>query len=823
MTETATHPGRSYYAGKTLLLTGATGLVGKALIETVLRTLPDVQRLYVLIRPRTDAVGRPVSVERRLRDDVFASAAFDALRERHGAGFEAFASAKVVPIEGELARDRLGLDEATYERLRGEVDVVIGNGAMAVFDAPLDEAVHTNALGPKRLLDFARGAAKRPFVAHVSTCYVSNVAGPVFETHLPPEWTPAGPDPDDPFDAEREVERMLEHVELVRSGRPTPLSGPWWRTLPARLRARVGVSGSGRRHRSADDAAHDATKRLVADGMRWARRRGWRDTYTFTKALGEQLFDRHRGDVPGLILRPAIIESALRTPAPGWIDGYRMMDPLIVGYARRQLTEFPGNPEAVIDVVPVDTVVNALLMAIPFAHEGGGPDLYQVASSGDNPLTVKAFRDLVQEHYRRSPLRRTQARNGADLPDLALPELRRFLRRVEYGYLLPVRVMEGAYRLFERTELGRSRRSALSARRARLTWLRDMASIYGPYAESRSRFLAFNLHRAWRATPEADRAALPFDVRGLDWQRYVHEVHLPGIERYLLNMGEQRSAPGALDATLETAGATGDAASAPVRGARSDWSGAEQVLALTRAVAPSEAARWTSPTYKLASRRASVLAIRIAARLRLDLAWDGGERLPERGPFILVANHTSHVDTGVLLASIGPHAKQTHPTAAADYWFKRPAVAWFLSATLGGVPFERQRRNVARALALPAQVLRNGRSLIFFPEGTRSLDGRLRPFHSALGLLALASAAPIVPAHITGTAKALPKGKVWIRHHPVRVRFGTPIAIEPYLSSLEHESVASVARRLAHDAQAAVERLADGARHATDHPEEDQP
>jgi hypothetical protein len=124
-------------------------------------------------------------------------------------------------------------------------------------------------------------------------------------------------------------------------------------------------------------------------------------------------------------------------------------------------------------------------------------------------------------------------------------------------------------------------------------------------------------------------------------------------------------------------------------------------------------------------------------------------------------------------------------------------VARLLHATLGGIPFDRQRRNVARALALPAQVLRNGHALIFYPEGTRSLDGTLHPFRSTVGLLALASAAPIVPAAISGAAQALPKGRLWIAHHPVRVRFGPPIAIEPYLACLDGESVASVSRRIA--------------------------
>jgi 1-acyl-sn-glycerol-3-phosphate acyltransferase len=821
--------GRAYYAGKAILVTGATGLVGKALIETVLRALPEVRRVYLLVRSRRDAVGRPVSVEQRLQRDVFASSAFDALRAQHGAGFAAFVESKVEAVEGELERDRLGLDADTYRRLQDDVDVVIGNGALAVFDAPLDQAVQTNALGPMRLLDFARGAARRPFVAHVSTCYVGNVAGPVFEAPLAPDWTPAGPDATDPYDVDGELGRLLDHVAMLRS------------------------------------AGHGTERRLVDEGLRWAQRRGWRDTYTFTKAMGEQLFSRHRGDVPGLILRPSIIESALRTPTPGWIDGYRMMDPLIVGYARRQLTAFPGDPEAILDVVPVDTVVNALLMAIPFAHTGEGPEVYQVASGVDNPLRMKTFCADVRDHYLRSPLRPPRSGADEDLPPLALSETERFLRRLEVGHLRPTRVLEAIFGLLQSTAWGRRQRAVLSARRARMEWLHRMARIYGPYAENRSRFMAFNVQRAWRSLSDADRAAFPFDVRSLDWTRYVQQVHLPGVERFLLRRSDRvapidlaeaatPAASGAARAAAEravavptlatyeakgtvlvaeagvprvaappfgnTAAARGDPGAAreataatategsrPLRGARSGWRPAEQVLALTRETRPAEASAWTNPTYKRYIRRASLHAIRLAARMRLELAWEGREHVPARGPFIVVANHTSHVDTGVLLTALGPLAETTQPTAAADYWFRRPAVAWLLHATLGGIPFDRQRRNVARALALPAQVLRNGHALIFYPEGTRSLDGTLQPFRSTVGLLALASAAPIVPAAISGAAQALPKGRLWIAHHPVRVRFGPPIPMEPYLTRLDHESVASVARSVAQDAHDAVASL----------------
>jgi 1-acyl-sn-glycerol-3-phosphate acyltransferase len=534
------------------------------------------------------------------------------------------------------------------------------------------------------------------------------------------------------------------------------------------------------------------------------------------------------------------------------------MDPLIVGYARRQLAAFPGHPEAIIDVVPVDTVVNALLMAIPLTHAGGGPEVYQVASGADNPLRMKAFCADVRDHYLRSPLRPPRAGEVDDLPELALSATERFLRRLEVGHLRPTRILEAAFRMLESTGWGRRQRAVLSARRARMEWLHRMARIYGPYAENGSRFMAFNLQRAWRSLSDADRAAFPFDVRALDWTRYVQQVHLPGVERFLLRRSDRAApiditepaaatsvpasappsvahapaseteravafaeagvpggparsvggaagfgAPGVHEAPL----ATGIGGDEPVRGARSGWRPAEQVLALTRETRPAEATAWTTPSYKRYIRRASLHAIRLAARLRLELAWEGREHVPVRGPFIVVANHTSHVDTGVLLAALGPLATTTHPTAAADYWFRRPAVAWLLHATLGGIPFDRQRRNVARALALPAQVLRNGHALIFYPEGTRSLDGALHPFRSTVGLLALASAAPIVPAAISGAAQALPKGRLWIAHHPVRVRFGPAIAMEPYLTRLDRESVAAVARSVAQDAHDAVARL----------------
>jgi len=765
--------GASYYTGKTLFVTGATGLVGKVLLETLLRKLPNTKRTYVMIRARKDRAGNPLTAAEVLQKEVIDSTAFDFLRERHGSGFASFVAERVQAVEGDLSKDGLAMAPETYAMLSSEVDVVISSAALAVFDAPLDSALETNTLGPQRILKFAREAAKRPFVAHISTCYVSNVAGPVFESVLDPGWTPGGVAPGETFDVSEEVAAITAEIGRIRQ------------------------SGG--------------KNAMVTEGLRWARRRGWKDTYTFTKAMGEQLFIRHLGDVEALILRPSIIESSLQSPAPGWIDGFRMMDPLIVGYARGQLVEFPGNPEAVLDVVPADTVVNALLMAIPWTHCGKGARVYQVASGMDKPLLLKGLRDYMVEYFKNAPLRRVEVKEAPKLPHLTFPEVTGFLRRVDW-YLRPLRVLEKLHVPLKRTPWGKKRHAALSARRNRVQWLRNTAAIYGPYAANQARFLTFNLRPMWDALGVEDRKQFPCLLHDLDWKSYFHDVHLPGIERYLLRMPRRKTEVGApLDILAHKQTNTLDTIN--FAAGREDeqqvvkLAKAEKVLVLTRLVRPVDAQAWTAPTYKRAIHRASNSLVRRICKRRLKLECDGSENIPERGPFILVANHTSHVDTGVLMTAVGPLAAQIHPTAAADYWFRSRFLAWLLQATLGAIPFDRKCRNIPKAVALPAQILRNGHSLIFYPEGSRSQDGQLQSFRSTLGLIALASGAPILPAFISGACEALPKGESFINAHPVRVRFGKIIPAESYLAMLDGDSVSSVSHKIAKDVHEAVQAL----------------
>src|ERR1019366_7747181 len=121
-------------------------------------------------------------------------------------------------------------------------------------------------------------------------------------------------------------------------------------------------------------------------GKSRAQSLGWPDAYPYTKALGERaLVSQFGGTVPITIIRPSIIESALAEPRPGWIRGFRMAEPIIVSYARGLLREFPGVPEGVTDVIPVDLVVATIIAVagealITPADQYQGPSVYHVAS-----------------------------------------------------------------------------------------------------------------------------------------------------------------------------------------------------------------------------------------------------------------------------------------------------------------------------------------------------------------------------------------------------------------------------------------------------------
>ena len=145
------------------------------------------------------------------------------------------------------------------------------------------------------------------------------------------------------------------------------------------------------------------------------------------------------------------------------------------------------------------------------------------------------------------------------------------------------------------------------------------------------------------------------------------------------------------------------------------------------------------------------------------------------GPVIFAANHTSHLDSPVLLRALPASWRQrVAVAAAADYFFTRPWRGRGAALLFNAFPFARSS-GMRAALDQCAALLAGGWSLLLYPEGTRSPSGALGPFRPGVGLLAARQGVPVVPIHLAGLHAVLPKGGRRLRPGPVRVRFGAPL------------------------------------------------
>jgi 1-acyl-sn-glycerol-3-phosphate acyltransferase len=164
------------------------------------------------------------------------------------------------------------------------------------------------------------------------------------------------------------------------------------------------------------------------------------------------------------------------------------------------------------------------------------------------------------------------------------------------------------------------------------------------------------------------------------------------------------------------------------------------------------------------------LAIRILgtplAVTYLRLRWSGSRHIPRQGPALLVSNHLSNLDPFMLAAG----CPRTLQFMAKRELFDNPLLR-FILPRWGVVPLDRARADV-EAARIALRLLRAGKMLVIFPEGTRSRDGRLGAFKTGVANIALKMRVPIVPASIVGTDRVLPPGARWPRPRPVRVRYG---------------------------------------------------
>lgn len=155
----------------------------------------------------------------------------------------------------------------------------------------------------------------------------------------------------------------------------------------------------------------------------------------------------------------------------------------------------------------------------------------------------------------------------------------------------------------------------------------------------------------------------------------------------------------------------------------------------------------------------------------------GVEHIPSSGPALIVSNHQSILDPPVIG---GAARRQIYFLAKAEL-FRIPLFGRLIRA-VNARPVRREGSD-PRALRTAALLLKEGKALLVFPEGTRSLDGRLGEGKPGVGMLAVTSGAPVVPAYVSGTLEALPKGAAWPRRTQVSVSFGPALHFKAQIGS----------------------------------------
>ncbi|MFD4328267.1 HAD-IB family phosphatase [Nocardioides sp. NPDC058538] len=491
---------RERLAGQHVLLTGVTGFVGEALLHLILTEVPDV-RLSVLVRPKGSTSGAD-RIAKMLTKPIF----------------EAVSDAQVNVVEGDLSAP---------PALPEDLDAVVHSAGDVSFDPPVDEGFVTNVVGVRELLKRVEETGRDIHYLHVSTAYVSGRR----RGHIPEGSVDHSVDVDAELAwglAQRAaVEERSRGVEVISK----------LRKQAEREHGRAGLM-------TAAAAAEEARKKWVKDelvrlGTERARSLGWTDAYTFTKALGERVVEAHAAaGNRATVFRPAIIESAVSRPYPGWIEGFKMAEPLILAYGRGELPLFPAAADTPVDIVPVDHVVASIVACLAHPPEHGEPAYFHLASGDRNPVTFGMLYETVRAYFSKEPFAAGD-RGAARLPEWTFPggaSVERMMVTGERVHKIADRLLGMA----PRSDRTRSWARDLDRQGRRLQFLRRYLDLYKEYAQADLRFVDENTLALYRSLSPADQETFAFDTGVIDWHEYLHDIHVPSVTKPVRELDELR-------------------------------------------------------------------------------------------------------------------------------------------------------------------------------------------------------------------------------------------------------------------------------------------
>ncbi|XP_025261952.1 putative fatty acyl-CoA reductase CG5065 isoform X2 [Camponotus floridanus] len=283
---------QSFYKDKTIFITGASGFMGKVLIEKLLYSCSDLNKIYILMRAK-----KGCSCDDRL-ENIFKLPMFQRIRTEKPQVLK-----KVIPFNGDICLNNLGLTVKEREHLISEVNIVFHCAASLRMNAKLKDAVEMNLKGSKRVLNLGKEMKHLQAFIHLSTafCHVDQkeVSECIYDTSNDPE----------------DIMRLVQCLD--------------------------------------EDTIDLITPKLIHPHP---------NTYTYSKHLAEKLVANEFPDIPCCIARPSIVFPSYKEPLPGWVDNLNGPIGILVGGGKGIIRSVHCEGNYNVEIIPVDLAINDLII-----------------------------------------------------------------------------------------------------------------------------------------------------------------------------------------------------------------------------------------------------------------------------------------------------------------------------------------------------------------------------------------------------------------------------------------------------------------------------
>ncbi|KAJ0182950.1 hypothetical protein K1T71_000926 [Dendrolimus kikuchii] len=446
---------RAFYNGKNLFITGGTGFVGLCLLERILRSIPDIGKIYLLMRPKK---GKEIS--QRL-EEFAKNPVFETLLETTSP--EIFN--KLIPVAGDVGEDNLGLSDQDRQTIIENVNVVIHSAATLDFEENLKPTVKINLLGTRRVMELCKQIKDLKVMIQVSSAFVNSY---LTEAH------------EKLYEAPEDPEKVISLVGTL-----------------------------------SDEALDEVEPKILKNHP---------NTYTFTKHLAEHEVAKCADLFPCTIVRPTMIVGSWKEPVPGWTSSKVGPQGFLMGASKGVVRRLPVAKSNIADYIPVDVVVNQLLVAGWHAAKSkSGLSIYHCSSSTQKPFAWTLLESSVNGMLHKFPLK-----GAVWYPHLKfLPSLLLFKISAIFVHFLPALLLDTMLRLTGgRPILWRMHKNVWKS-----------LNRLDKFIFSEWRFHNPNTIELAKQLNSTDKETFYIDINTLYWEDYFRNLQR-GVRRYLHNEKE---------------------------------------------------------------------------------------------------------------------------------------------------------------------------------------------------------------------------------------------------------------------------------------------